>query len=147
MKKKWFLVLGSLALVGIIAAVLVYIFVYNKPQPDYSTKEADFTLPATELFHEFRNDPAVAGAKFNGKVLAVQGNLSAVEIADSLTIAVFAIEEGLFGDEGIRFAFIPEHAESIRNTPPQSAITIKGYCTGFNDTDVIMEHCSLVTSD
>lgn len=144
MKKKRILILGSLAIIGIIAALLVYFFVYNKQQPDYSKVKPDFTLNGIELFKEFKADPFATGKKYNGKVLAIEGNLNSVEITDSLTIAVFAIEEGMFGDEGIRFAFIPLFADKIKSTPPEALVTIKGYCTGFNDTDVIMEHCSLV---
>lgn len=144
MKKNWILILGSLAIIGVIAAMLVYIFVYNKQQPDYSKAKPDFALNGAELFKEFRSNPVAAAEKYNGKVLSIEGNLNSVESTDSLTIAVFAIEEGMFGDEGIRFAFIPEFAAKIASTPPESLVTIKGYCTGFNDTDVIMEHCSLV---
>lgn len=144
MKKKWMLIIGSMAILGIIAAILVYCFVYNKQQPDYAVADPDYTLSGTVLFEEFKADPIAAGEKYNGKVLALQGILNSVEITDSLTIAVFAIEEGMFGDEGIRFAFIPKYADEISSTPPQTQVTIKGFCTGFNDTDVIMEHCSLV---
>ncbi len=144
MKKKWLLIIGSMAIIGIIAAILVYVFVYNKQQPDYSIADPDYTLSAIVLFEEFKANPVTAGAKYNGKVLALQGNLNSVERTDSLTIAVFAIEEGMFGDEGIRFAFIPNYADNILSTPPETSVTIKGFCTGFNDTDVIMEHCSIV---
>lgn len=144
MKKRILPVILILFVIGIIAAVLIYIFVYNKPQPDYAKKDADYTLKATELFSEFKTDAAASNARYNGKVLAVKGNLSGVETADSLTIAVFALQEGMFGDEGIRCALIPEYAQEIKSIQPGTEITMKGYCTGFNDTDVIMEHCSLV---
>ncbi len=144
MKKKWLAALRIIALIGIIAAILVYIFVYNKPQPDYAKEKPDFTLNAEQLFKEFQSNPTTAGAKYNGKVLAVDGNLNSIEKSDSLLIAVFAVEEGMFGDEGIRFSFIPELRSEIESVAPGTAITIKGYCTGYNDTDVVMEHCSLV---
>lgn len=144
MKKRLWAVALALAVIGIIAAVLVYIFVYNKPQPDFAKKEADYSVEARSLFEEFRNNPQQAAARYNGKVLAVKGSLSSVEVSDSLTIAVFAIEEGMFGDEGIRFTFIPGKAAGIASVPPNTEVTIKGYCTGFNDTDVILEHCTLV---
>lgn len=144
MKKKWLLALGILFLIGVIAAVLIYIFVYNKPQPNYAKKDADYTIKATELFREFRENASKASTKYTGKVLAVEGVLSAVENSNSQIIAVFALADGIFGDEGIRCAFIPEHADEAIETPPGTAVIIKGYCTGYNDTDVIMEHCSMV---
>ncbi|MGE5384185.1 MAG: OB-fold protein [Omnitrophica WOR_2 bacterium] len=144
MRKKWIIAITSLVVIGAIAAVLVYIFIYNKPQPDYSRTDPDFRLKASDLYHEFKSNAAVAGAKYTGKVLAVTGDLSSVENTDSLTTAVFAIEQGMFGDEGVRCAFIPEFVKEITSTANGSAVTIKGYCTGFNDTDVILEHCSLL---
>jgi hypothetical protein len=144
MKKKWLAAIGILAIIGIIAAVLIYIFIYNKPQPDYSKIKPDYTVNAEELFTEFQSDISTASAKYTGKVLAVEGNLSSIEKSDSLLIAVFAIDEGLFGEEGIRFAFIPELTAEIESIAPGTPVTIKGYCTGYNDTDVIMEHCSLM---
>lgn len=144
MKRKWVMALGILFVIGVIAAVLIYIFVYNKPQPDYAKKDPDITVTAAELFGQFRENPSQASTKYTGKVLAVKGELSSVENTDSQIIGVFALDEGMFGEEGIRFAFIPEYSDEVIETPPGSSITIKGFCTGYNDTDVIMEHCSIV---
>lgn len=144
MKRSWILVLGLVTLFAIITAALIYFFVYNKPQPDYFKATPDFELNSQDLFREFKENPSEASAKYNGKVIAVKGELSAVETTDSSTIGVFAIDEGMFGDEGLRFSFIPEHSGQLISTPPGSTIVIKGYCTGFNETDVIFEHCSIV---
>ncbi len=144
MNKKWILVLGSLTIVGIIAAILIYVFVYNKPHPDYIKAKTDFSISATELFVEFQSDTQAANEKYNGKVLAVKGSLSSVETTDMQTIAVFAIEEGLFGDEGIRMSMLTEYSDKVSQYTPGGEITIKGYCSGYNETDVIMEHCSII---
>lgn len=144
MKKKWLGIAGVLAATGLLAGLFVYFFVYNKPHIDYSKVSPDIESTATKVFEEFRSNPSASSSKYNGKVLLISGELSAVEQTDSLTIAVFSFEEGLFGSEGIRCTMIPEHANEITNTPPGSAIMLKGYCTGYNDTDVIMEYCSIV---
>jgi hypothetical protein len=49
----------------------------------------------------------------------------------------------MFGDEGIRCAMLPNHAQNIASFIG-SDVRLKGYCTGFNETDVIMEKCSIV---
>ncbi len=136
-------ILGVLFALIVIGAVMVYFFLYNKPQPDYAKKSHDFEVSATDLLAEFKQDATAAGQKYNGKVLLVSGDLSHVETSDSLTIAVFAIEEGMFGDEGIRMAFIPEYTDDLAAITPGSQLAIKGYCTGYNEIDVIMEHCSV----
>ncbi|MFH1120261.1 MAG: hypothetical protein V1775_10585 [Bacteroidota bacterium] len=143
MKRKIFIIGGALAGLGLIAGLFVYFFVFNKSHTDYSEATPDFDLKAASLFEEFRTNPELSGAKYNGKVLSVTGELNAVEQTDSLTIAVFGFEEGIFGSEGIRCTMIPEHASEIVNVAPGTTITLKGYCTGYNDTDVIIEHCSL----
>ncbi len=133
-----------LAGLGLITGIFVYFFVFNKPHTDYSKAEADFELKAIVVFEEFRTNPELASGKYNGKVLSLTGELTAVEQPDSLTIAVFSYEEGMFGSEGVRFTMLPEHAGTVVAVAPGSTVTIKGLCTGYNDTDVIMEHCSLV---
>lgn len=143
MKKKWLTIAGILAALGVIGGLLVYFLVYNKPHTDYSKATPDFDLEAAVLFEEFRTNPEPSSAKYNGKVLSVTGELNALEQTDSLTIAVFGFEEGMFGSEGIRCTIIPEHANELASIAPGTKVKIKGLCTGYNDTDVIMEHCSL----
>ncbi|MHC1777356.1 MAG: hypothetical protein AB9834_18285 [Lentimicrobium sp.] len=143
MKNKLLKTGAVLAGTGIVAGLFVYFFVFNKPHKDYSKATPDFDIAAAALFEEFRTNPEAASTKYNGKVLSVTGELNAVEQTDSLTIAVFGFEEGMFGSEGIRFTMIPEFAKEIINVAPGTNITIKGLCAGYNETDVILEHCSL----
>jgi hypothetical protein len=143
MKKKLFIIGGSLAGIGLIAGLIVYFFVFNKPHRNYAEATPDFDLKAAALFEEFRTNPQLTSAKYNGKVLSVTGELNAVEQTDSLTIAVFGFEEGMFGSEGVRCTMIPELAGEVVKIAPGTLISLKGLCTGYNDTDVILEHCSL----
>lgn len=144
MKKKWILIAGGLAVLGLIAGLLIYFFVYNKPHQDYSKARPEFEMEAFALFEAFRNDPQATSTLYNGKVIAITGELSAVENADGLTIAVFEISDGMFGSEGIRCTLLPESAEKITGLADGTKVTIKGLCTGYNETDIILEHCSLV---
>jgi hypothetical protein len=143
MKKKWLIILGGLAAAGIVAALLVYFFVYNKPHKDYSKAKPDFEVEAIAFFEEFRTNAAASSARYNGKVIAITGQLSSVEVTDEQVVALFEIDEGMFGSEGVRCVLIPEKAETLMSIPPGSTITIKGHCTGYNETDVILEHCSI----
>ncbi|MCB0806877.1 MAG: hypothetical protein KDC05_13855 [Bacteroidales bacterium] len=142
--KNWHKILLGLFILGIVGATLGYVFIYNKPHRDYEKAKADFSKTAEAFFEEYKNDKDQAQQTYNGKVLEVTGKLTHVETADSLTIAVFALAEGLFGDEGIRCAMLPNHAQKVKDLEGR-AIVLKGYCTGYNDTDVIMEKCSVVT--
>lgn len=142
--KTWIKIGIGLAIAGIIGALVVYKFVYNKPHPDYETETADFRMEAKQLFSEFKSDETAAGQKYNGKVIEISGTPSSIEDADSMLIVVFAFEEGMFGSEGIRVTMLPKFNDPRRQISTSETITLKGFCTGFNGTDVILEKGSMV---
>ncbi len=133
----------TILFIGAIAGLLVFQFVYNKSHPDYEKEVALFTLEAQELMDEYRNSNAEANDKYTGTVIQVRGEIDKIEHNDSLTVAVIALSEGLFGDEGIRCTMLPEYSKQLKEMPLPKYAVIKGLCVGYNDTDVVMEHCSL----
>lgn len=143
MSKTIKIIIG-LAIIGILTAVYVWFFVYNKPHMDVAHAKADFSLPAGQLYSEFKQDKDANSLKYNGKVLEISGQLSKIEEADTLMTAVFVFEQGMFGDQGVRCALLPDQFEKAKSITPDSPVTVKGYCTGFNDTDVILEKVSFV---
>ena len=142
--KTWLKVLIGLAVVGLVAAVLIYFFVYNKPHTDYEKAKPELVLPADELYNAFISDTGSAEETYNGKVLQISGVLDYVEDADGRVFAVFAFGYGMFGPEGVRCTMLDNHAEKIKNISTGTQITVKGFCSGFNDPDVILEHCTLL---
>jgi len=142
--KTWIKIILGLFVVGIIAAVLVYFFVYNKPHPNYERMTAAYTVTAADLYKSYTTNKTSAGAKYNGKVIALSGRLSKVEVTDSLTTCVFVFNKGMFGDEGVRCTMLPDNSDLAKKLQPDGEVSLKGYCTGFNDTDVILEKCSIV---
>jgi hypothetical protein len=130
-------------LAGLTVAFLGYKFIYNKPHRDFEKAKSDFIISGGELFHQFKNSSQQASQRYNGKVLQINGLLNRVETPDSLTIAVFVFDEGMFGDEGIRCTMLPNYAKKTRDFEGKE-VTLKGYCTGYNETDVIMESCSII---
>ena len=142
--KKWIKILGILFVVGIAAAIAAYVFIYNKPHPSYDKLKADYTIQANILYNEFVMDAMTASAKYNGKMLNIEGILSETEVSDSTSIAYFVLEEGVFGNQGIRISMMPDYAAGLAKKNKGDQVTIKGLCAGFNDTDVILEHGSMV---
>ena len=133
-----------LAVVGIISAGLVYKFVINKPHQDVSKARPAHMISAAELFNSFRSDRQVAETKFNGQVVLLNGKLDKLEEAEGMVTGVFVFDQGMFGDEGVRCTMLPGQSENIKNIPQETEIHIKGYLTGYNDTDVILEQCSVI---
>lgn len=141
--KKLFRILGILAAIGILTAILLYIFVYNKPHPDYAKVKPRYTLTAEELFGSYQTAASTA-MDYTGAVVQISGNVSRVEAIDSLVIAVIVFQEGMFGEEGIRCTMLPGYHRKAKSIRPDQQVTIKGLCTGYNDTDVILEKCSII---
>ena len=141
---KWIKIIIALSVIGIIAAGLGYKFVYNKPHRDFEKAKPDFTLEAKELYYNFKNTRSESEQKYNGTVILISGLIKSVEISDSLVIAVFAFEEGMFGDEGIRCTMLPRYNEPVKSLKPDAEIKLKGFCSGYNETDVILEKCTLL---
>ncbi len=144
--KNWMKIILGLFILGIMGAGLGYKFVYNKPHRDFEKATPDFYTNSHEFYFDYKDNKEEAQHKYNGKVVEIKGVLSKVETADSLTIAVFALEEGLFGDEGIRCTMLPDHALAVKSYAGKE-ITLKGFCAGYNDTDVILEKCSIVNEN
>lgn len=145
MKRKTFLKIAlGLLVTGIISAALVYQFVINKPHRDFEKAKPSFIVSASDLFESFRADKTLAESKYNGQVVLLSGKLDMVEATDNLVTGVFIFDEGMFGDEGVRCTMLPEHARIMKSLPIGSEVSLKGFLTGYNETDVILEHCSFV---
>ncbi len=141
--KNWIKIILILGIIGMIAAGLGYKFIYNKPHTNYENAKPEFSLSCNDLFTIYRTETKFAEQKYNGKVLLVSGTLNKIEKLDSLTVAIFVLDEGMFGDEGIRLTMLPNHANKI-NSYLNKTVAIKGYCAGYNETDIILEKCSIV---
>jgi hypothetical protein len=142
--KKWLKIILVLAVIGIIAALLVYKFVINKPHPDYATMKPEATINAAELYKQYKENKVLADSLFTGKLIEVSEILAKTEETDTTVIAVFVFSQGDFGDEGLRCVFLPSFKEKAKQLKTGNKVKIKGFCTGYNDTDVVLEQCSLV---
>jgi len=142
--KRWMKIFAALIVIGILAALYVWFFIYNKPHRDFEKAEPDHTLTAEQLYNKFKNNKSLADSLYTGMVVQINGNLDKVEFADSIMTAVFVFDQGMFGDEGIRCVILPNHWDGLRAVGPGDMVIMKGYCTGYNDTDVIIEKGSIV---
>jgi len=142
---KWIKILLALVIVGALAAYLVFRFYINKPHADIEKATPAYTMAADALWKEYNADMKLSDSLYTGKVLELTGALSRVDIADSLTIAVFVMEaDSMFGDKSIRCEMLATHGEATRALAPGTAIKVKGYCTGYDMTDIKLNKCSIV---
>jgi len=48
----------------------------------------------------------------------------------------------MFGNEGVRVSMLQN--EQLSEITTGQNITLKGFCTGYNQTDVVLEHGSII---
>ena len=142
--KLWIKIVIIIVILGIIGAMVVYKFIYNKHHPDYEIIQPDYTLTAKEVYDGFKRSPDGSSRLYNGKILLLTGKLSKIERSDTLVTAVFVFNQGDFGDEGVRCTVLKKFNGEAERLQPDGEISIKGFCTGYNDTDVILEKCSII---
>lgn len=125
----------------LLAAAYVWFFVYNKPHRDFEKAKPDIVESAQQCYRNFQKNP---NAPESGKVLEIYGLASGIEHSDSLVIVVFAFQKGMFGDEGIRCTLLPAYNEKASSLSLNDTLRMKGFCSGYNGTDVILENCSIL---
>jgi len=130
-----------LILIGALIGGYVYFFIINKSHPDYENMNADLKITAEELYNECRNGNAL---KFTGKLLEVKGKPTNIEINDTLYTLVYVFDEGMFGPKGVRATLLKSYNKLVKDLDLNKTMIIKAYCTGYNDTDVILEKTSIV---
>lgn len=142
--KIWMKVIIILFLLGIIAGILGYFFVYNKPHKDYEKAKPDFILTAADLYKTFTDDQEKAANIYNGMVLQITGELGSKEDLGEMVVLTFIFDDGLFGPEGVRCTMLPQFHKSSLSLEAGDAVVIKGLCTGFTGADVILDKCSII---
>jgi len=139
--KKVIKITGVLFLVAVLAAAYVWFFVYNKPHRDFEKAKPVIVESARQSYQNFKTNPRAAEA---GKVIEIHGVPSGIEHSDSLVVVVFAFQKGMFGNEGVRCTVLPNYRKEAVKLSIRDTVYIKGFCSGYNGTDVILEDCSII---
>ena len=142
--KKLLIAVAILAVLGAAAAFYIYKYVYNKPHKDYKSAEPAMILRAKRLYTDYTANRENADKRYLDKVVEIEGVITTVEVVDSLVVVVFAYRAGEFGDEGIRVTMLPEYNEEAKRLSILKPVKLKGHCTGYNGTDVIIESGSVI---
>ncbi len=130
-----------IVVLGLLSAAYVWFFVYNKPHRDFEKARPDVVESARQCYRNFKKS---AKAPESGKVVELSGVPKAIEHSDSLVTVVFAFQQGMFGDEGVRCTLLPQYNQEAGRLSLHDTVRIKGFCSGYNGTDVILEEGSLV---
>jgi hypothetical protein len=139
--QKLIRLLAAVVGLGLIVSLYIWFFVYNKPHRNFEKEKAEVVLQARQCFNDFSSGKNDLG----GKVIEIYGVPSGVEDNDSVVLVVFSFNQGMFGDEGIRCGMLPKFQSDARKLNLNDTVFIKGFCTGYNGTDVIINNCSIAT--
>lgn len=143
--KNWMRIIVVLVVIGAVAAFLVYKFYINKPHEDIEKATPAYTMAADELWKQYNADLKLSDSLYTGKVIEVSGNIGKSEKSDSLVFAVFIMEaDSMFGNKSIRCEMLPKYAEETTALVAGNPVKIKGFCNGYDQTDIKFSKCSIV---
>ncbi len=142
---KWIKILLVLAIVGALAAYLVFRFYVNKPHADIEKATPAYTMSSEALWKEYNGDMKLADSLYTGKVIEITGKMDRTDQSDSLVFAVFVMEaDSMFGDKSIRCELLSKYNAEGLAIAKGTDVKIKGFCNGFDMTDVKFSKCSFV---
>ncbi|MFZ4706481.1 MAG: OB-fold protein [Bacteroidales bacterium] len=142
---KWIKIIAILAVVGLVAAGLVWKFVINKPHADIENTMPAYSLNAQELWKQYNQELKLSDSLYTGKVIEITGNLSKIDKVDSLVYLVFVMEpDPDFGDKTIRCEMLPKYNEEASKAIVKAPLKVKGFCSGYDQTDIKFSKCSII---
>lgn len=134
-----------LSVTGLIVAALVWKFYVNKPHDDIEKALPSYSMTAEEIWKQYNIDTATADSTYNGKVIELSGTLNRADKSDSLVYVVFVMEaDSLFGDKSVRCEMLHKYNDEAMAIAANAPVKIKGFCTGFDQTDIKFNKCSIL---
>ena len=144
---KWLKIFVILAFIVLIAAGLVWKFVINKPHADIEKSTPAYSLSTQDLWKQYNQSLRLSDSLYTGKVIEITGKLGKVDKVDSLVYLVFIMEpDPDFGNKTIRCEMLPKFNEASALIQPEAVIKIKGYCAGYDQTDLKLSKCSIISA-
>ncbi len=130
--------------IGVVIALAIFYWAFNKPHRDISSEKADFQIEAAALFSDFQMDEAAANAKYNDKVVEVSGTIFGVNPSDQ---GITMILEGEM--EGVSCMmdslYSAKNSQRILGLASGETIRVKGRCVGLDLIQgVIVDHAVIV---
>ncbi len=128
-----------------IAALLVLKFYINKPHEDIEKATPVYSMATVEIWKQYTTDLKNADSLYTGKVIELSGKINRADKSDSLVYAVFVMEiDSMFGDKSVRCEMLKKYNNETEAITAGTLIKIKGFCTGFDQTDIKFNKCSLI---
>ena len=134
-KNPWLKRILTAFLVLVVTLAGIYWYVATEKFSDTKNKDADFTISAIDLIHEFVQNDTMANKKYTEKIITVNGRISELEAPDTSTVNV-KISDPASGSF-IIFAFQDSHLAEGKNLKVGDSVSIKGSCSGGQYSSII----------
>ena len=132
------------AVIGVVAAALVWKFYVNKPHEDIENAKPAYSMATEEIWKQYTTDLKNADSLYTGKVIELTGKMNRTDKSDTLVYAVFVMEvDSMFGDKSVRCEMLQKYNNQVTAIPKDAVVKIKGFCTGFDQTDIKFNKCSI----
>jgi hypothetical protein len=138
--KRFWKILGIIALVIFISGVIVAVTMYNKPHRNIQKSRTDYTINASDLLKAFETNNAGAQSTYFSKIVMVTGEIKTITRTETNISVIIAGESDFFG---VNCSFNPAENQKIDKLKEGQKIQVKGECKGYID-DVIMVDCYLI---
>ena len=143
--KKIFRIAVILAVIGVVAAALVWKFYVNKPHDDIERATPAYSMATEEIWNQYNTNRKVADSLYNNKVIELSGSLNRIDKNDSLVSVVFVMAaDSMFGDKTIACQMYKKYNEEAGALAVGAKVRIKGVCVGYDETDIKFNKCSIV---
>lgn len=139
MKKKLIKYLVIVSFVFLVAIILG-IYLYNKPHENISNKSPDYVINALELYNEFETNEEAANQKYLDRILQVSGTITDITNENDQTFTFVLSDPGKFG--GVSFS-INKEALNGNSYDKGDLLSVKGKCTGML-MEVVLTNCSII---
>ena len=149
MNKKLYRNIGIMAGILFLAAIGVALYMFYKPHRNIAAAQADYTLTATELYHDFKTNEAAANKKYlaasQGKVIQVSGIIKEINHDRQGGVSLVLNDLPMLSG-GINCSIRLIDKEKAGKLRKGVRITVKGECTGYMDItdEVTLINCVLM---
>lgn len=145
-KKKILITLS----VGILIAVAVALYMFNKPARDVQATKTDFSYKASEIVKEYLTDAKKANDKYldengNSKVLEITGTVA--DISEDFNHQKVILLKAANDKAGVSATFTKETNSHTENIKVGDEITVKGVIRSGATYDKDLEMYENVTLD
>lgn len=120
---KWLLIGGGVLL---LTGIAIYFYYATLTHDDTATLEVDYTVEAIPFIKEFEKDYQAANKKYAEKIIAVKGNVTATEPADTtMNVKMTDTTTGSY----LIFAFQDQDMAEAKELKEGDSVVIKGSCS------------------